>query len=50
MHHTIPKFSRKIVDAWKVKESADGGVIVFAYWENCVTGKAATYILERRGA
>ena len=43
MHHTIPEFSRKIVDAWKVKESADDGVIVFTYWENCVTGKAAVY-------
>ena len=43
MHHTILDFTRKVVDAWNVKESANDGMIVFTYWENCVTGKAATF-------
>ena len=31
------------MEAWKIKESADKGVIVFTYWDNCVTGKAKNY-------
>ena len=43
MHYTIPEISRKVVEAWNVQESADDGIIVFTYWDNCVTGKAKTY-------
>ena len=43
MHHTIPELTRKVVDARNVKTSKNGGIIVFTYWENCVTGKAATF-------
>ena len=43
MHHAIPQFIRKVVDAWEVKTSAKDGIIVFSYWANCVTGKTDTF-------